>query len=279
MYIIIDGGGTSSKAYISDGKQIIKTHSFGPGNLTANYEGAKDNYLQFLNVQSGDYPDAKVTIFASGYLNLAADKKIELDRFFKENVKQTIQFKSDSELPLYAAKGTVVALTFGTGTAITYNTEGRLQNALGFGHLIKDPMSGYSLAQKIIFDVLTKGTDEQISELLSYYKVVNINGLINLVYSSPDKRIISGPFVQLYRSEKLKAFVQEAMGVQMKEIMETRNVLSACSKADAIVLNGSIANLIEVKELIKKYISTATFVSTEDRNQFILNVLNNLSLN
>lgn len=270
--ILIDGGGTSTKGYYFDGTKITDSVKTGSGNLVISFEDGKQNILNAIKYF--DLKDAKIYIFTAGFMNLVEkDKEIFKRDILNQITENEVVIMSDAFLPLFISRKKVAAITLGTGTAFIHNAFGKEEVIFGYGHLIKDPLSGYSLAQNIIFDVLTNGTNDQKNILYKHYEVVSQAELIKKIYSNPVKTTISDPFGNIIHDEALSIFVDNAIKTEINFFM-TDKVKETLKAVDDVVLNGSVACEEKIASKLISFVNpNANIIYSSDREELIKKIM------
>jgi glucosamine kinase len=201
-YLIgIDGGGTKTDCAIADlSGKIIQQSSGKPSNfLIIGVEEAVENIFALIEENlfalEGDFADVKQIVIGVAGAGREEDAKL-LEKSFKDYADQErIHFKgvkvlSDAHIALEGAfpdsAGSI--LIAGTGSILFGKDEkGIIHRVGGFGRLIGDEGSGYSIGRKALNAVSKesdgRGEETLISELLNAkMKSSSANGIINEVY-------------------------------------------------------------------------------------------------
>jgi glucosamine kinase len=200
LFIGIDGGGTKTKCVLVDDKlNVLCTSERGASNpLTIGIESSSEILFNLINevlskakifqIDSGAVGIAgggrKSTANKIKYalLNLAAAKKLSLKK---------LEVVSDAEISVEGAFSgrPGVILIAGTGSIIFGKDEkGKLYRTGGYGRIIGDDGSGYSIGKKFL-KAVAKDLDENIrnSLLLKFvmkkYSIGNRDDLITNIYS------------------------------------------------------------------------------------------------
>lgn len=153
----IDGGGTSTTAWLAaatDPTRILGRGSAGPSNIRAvgNESGLKnlDRAIQAAFEDAG-LPRSPVAAACFGLAGAdrETDRRVIEEWASRIRLAQQVRVVNDALPILYAADpaGCGVALIVGTGSlALGRNPDGRTFRAGGWGHLLGDEGSGYTLA-------------------------------------------------------------------------------------------------------------------------------------
>jgi len=153
----IDGGGTSTTAWLAaatDPTRILGRGSAGPSNIRAvgNESGLEnlDRAIQAAFEDAG-LPRSPVAAACFGLAGAdrEADRRVIEEWASRIRLAQQVRVVNDALPILYAADpaGCGVALIVGTGSlALGRNPDGRTFRAGGWGHLLGDEGSGYTLA-------------------------------------------------------------------------------------------------------------------------------------
>ena len=191
ILIGIDGGASKTHLLAADTKLNIKTELTGSGcnYLAIGLSCAVDNLSGLIqkavNSIHQDGYSYYVTIGTAG-----AGRKDDIERLtvsLKESLKnmdipcKEIMFMSDAVIALEGAfEGKVgVILNCGTGSFVFgKDKEGNIHRAGGFGRLIGDEGSGYSIGRKGI-TLISKMMDDRISESEFYNAFIETTGITN----------------------------------------------------------------------------------------------------
>lgn len=202
----IDGGGTKTTlVYKSLENEIKEKKVFGAFNMNGIGEEAfrllLNNISHFIcslgNCMS-------LTIGAAGFSNENM-RRLILEAFNRSEIKK-LNLVGDHEIALEGALngGHGIVLIAGTGSiCIAKGLDGQIERIGGWGHLIGDAGSGYSLG-KDAFSAVTKeidgyGEKTVITELIKEkFKLNNRNDIISYVYSNEKSAVASiSPLVEV----------------------------------------------------------------------------------
>lgn len=145
----IDGGGTSAKFELRDERnQVIRRAKYGPFNVSSvGEEGIRKVICDIAR----DVSLAEITHFCIGCAgaSYAGLKELILDEMQKHGFTGELKLCGDSEIALEGAiTGVGGILIAGTGSvAFGKNAEGDTVRVGGWGHLIDDYGSGYSIGR------------------------------------------------------------------------------------------------------------------------------------
>jgi len=201
-YLIgIDGGGTKTDSAITDlsGNIIHQTTGKASNFLVVGIEEAVENIFALVEENlfklEGDFADVKQIVIGVAGAGRKEDAQL-LEKSFKDYANQQgIHFKgvkvvSDAHIALEGAfpDSAGCILIAGTGSILFGKDEkGVIHRVGGFGRLIGDEGSGYSIGRKALNAVSKesdgRGEETLISELLNAkMKSGSANGIINEVY-------------------------------------------------------------------------------------------------
>jgi len=201
-YLIgIDGGGTKTDSAIADlSGKIIHLTTGKPSNfLVVGIEEAVENIFALIEENlfklEGDFADVKQIVIGVAGAGRKEDAQL-LEKSFKDYAaQQGVHFKgvkvvSDAHIALEGAfpDSAGCILIAGTGSILFGKDEkGVIHRVGGFGRLIGDEGSGYSIGRKALNAVSKesdgRGEETLISELLNAkMKSSSANGIINEVY-------------------------------------------------------------------------------------------------
>lgn len=202
-YLIgIDGGGTKTDCAIADlsGKIISQTSGKPSNFLVIGVEEAVENLFALIEENlfslEGDFADVKQIVIGVAGAGREEDAKL-LEKSFKDYADQErIHFKgvkvlSDAHIALEGAfpDSAGCILIAGTGSILFGKDEkGTIHRVGGFGRLIGDEGSGYSIGRKALNAVSKasdgRGEETMISELLDAKMNHNTSkNIINKVYN------------------------------------------------------------------------------------------------
>lgn len=201
-YIGIDGGGTSTKAYLSDENGIIL--SFAKGD-SSNYQviGIEKCLLSINNVLDDLFKKIELKkedqIFS--YLGLAG---IDTDEDYitmypylnKIKYLENTYLVNDSDLALAGANASHkgIVLIAGTGSiALAFDENGYKKRVGGWGHIFDDKGSGYDIAVNSLQSFFRSfdGRDEKsllYDLILEHFKLNNAEEVFNKVYVNQMER-------------------------------------------------------------------------------------------
>ena len=201
-YLIgIDGGGTKTDSAIADLSGKIIHHTTGkPSNfLVVGIEEAVENIFALIEENlfklEGDFADVKQIVIGVAGAGRKEDAQL-LEKSFKDySEEQGVHFKgikvvSDAHIALEGAfpDSAGCILIAGTGSILFgKDDKGVIHRVGGFGRLIGDEGSGYSIGRKALNAVSKasdgRGEETLISELLNAkMNSGSTNGIINKIY-------------------------------------------------------------------------------------------------
>lgn len=196
-YVVgIDGGGTKTAVTIAyDNGDIALNFAVGP----INYNGGDHTAIAatfeeiFKNINSccGSLADvAHICIGAAGVSNP------QVKHFLEQNVRNNgyagqITITGDQETALYGAQNAMrgIILIAGTGSiCFGINEKGKRHRTGGFGHLIDDEGSGYSIGRNLL-SILVQAEDGRLSDTIipamvyEQLQLSTVQEIIGFVYS------------------------------------------------------------------------------------------------
>lgn len=192
-YIIgVDAGGTktAAAAFDENGKKLLEVIG-DYGSVTANYEKGLEHICETVDRLIAQM-DGECTYLCIGCAGIeTGDYKQKAYVLFREKYNFPVYITNDAMLGLYAAlKGEDGILVIaGTGSIGYLKQNGELKRFGGWGHLINDDGSGYTIATKAIrfiaysFDVNESETalKKAVFEKLG---ITELRSLIQFVYAS-----------------------------------------------------------------------------------------------
>ncbi|WP_434306305.1 N-acetylglucosamine kinase [Clostridium botulinum] len=200
-YVIgVDAGGTKTEAIAYDlrGHELIKTVT-GFGNLVLNEKEAINNILDSIKTCIDKLSKEglkKIYIGAAG-MEVANNAHI-IEKNIKENFNTDVMVINDGELALKAVlKGEDGVLTIaGTGSICIGIRNNIKDKCGGWGHLLGDEGSGYSIAIKALRRMiheqeLNLERSRLHKEILKELNITNTDEICAFVYSSTKDKIAS----------------------------------------------------------------------------------------
>lgn len=213
-YLGVDGGGTKTTAVLYDENlneiarvigDSINYYSEGMDNARNNMKKIADEIKNICNISDFD----SVFIGMSALAGKASES--ELNTFCEGifDCKKT-QMNSDLYIALKATNDdSAVVVIAGTGSMVAgFDKNGEVVTAGGFGYILGDEGSGFSIAQSAMKAALRSvcGAEKETmlyTELLSYYSAKDTDDLIDKVYSSSfSRKTIAGFAKNVYECAK-----------------------------------------------------------------------------
>ena len=256
----IDGGGTKTIALLSDENL----------NVLKKVEGASTNYLSVGITQMKETLNIIISslgllgetdILSLGLAGVSRESDVEIIKTILKdlNIKNYI-INNDAYVALYGAHvgDNGALLIAGTGSILYYKDAIDIKRAGGYGHLLGDKGSGYSIARKAISLALEANDGlSDYQELLeftkAFYDLESIEEIIPKVYREFAKNDIA---------KFTKALIQEGIDIKgVKDILddEAKALCSLCKilpMGSKIALSGSLLdNRNYFSELVKHKIS------------------------
>ncbi|MEG2813659.1 MAG: BadF/BadG/BcrA/BcrD ATPase family protein [Oscillospiraceae bacterium] len=199
-YIIgVDAGGSQTKAnaYTQDGEFLFGTKG-GFGNVTIDFDISIHNIKATIDAII-DHLGNDYAFICLGCAGIETGKKINITRNFLEQIYGANTYvTNDANLALYGAlKGQDgILVVAGTGSIGYLKLRGECKRYGGWGHLIGDDGSGYSIAMNAIRHITTL-KDKELpldtlgQEIFSRLDLSGNNELIDFVYNSTKSDIAS----------------------------------------------------------------------------------------
>lgn len=195
----VDGGGTGTTLVLSGGGSMQERKTFGPFNLNSIGE---ERYRELLSEifrvikQSGDC-DA-VCIGAAGISNPRV-REIALETGREYGFSDNLMLRGDQEIALYGAMSGKAGAILISGTGSICSGRGRNGETIragGWGHLIDDVGSGYSIGRDVLKEVVRaydgRGEKTLLTDLVQeYWKVSDMESIIKMIYGTGDKSNIA----------------------------------------------------------------------------------------
>lgn len=265
-YLGVDGGGSKTTAIASDEKGNIIALAQGK---TINYysnpfETTRENFRELVEkIGISDY--ASVCIGMSA-LSDRADEKTA--RKFTDGIinADRLIMTSDVEIALNAAECQTAraVLICGTGSmAAAVDECGNYLHAGGWGYLLGDEGSGYSVAlnavKKILVELEKNSDDLLISEFKKFFKVETEDDILERFYNPPIQRDVLASFCKTvfdaYRNgSEIAAAVIENEACEAAEL--SKRILSKLPPDSPLFLFGGVfENNPEYIKLLNEKIS------------------------
>ncbi len=204
-YLGIDGGGTKTTAAVSDetGKILIKKVGKTINFYAVGIEKARENLLDVVKAIENEL--GEIT-FSSAFIGCSA-----LDWEADEEITETlcggiikaekIRMNSDLYVALEASGGNAVAVC-GTGSmAIGEKEDGEIIIKGGWGHILGDEGSAYSIslkALKLLATLCDKGEENELFlSALDFFGVNDFRGIIDVVYSEKNGKDYIASFAKI----------------------------------------------------------------------------------
>lgn len=195
----IDGGGTGTTLVISKSRGSYERSSFGAFNINSiGEERFRMLLTELFDAVAGAGDCGEICIGAAGISNPRV-QEIILEAGQKYGLSDKLLLKGDHDIALYGAmSGQAGAILIsGTGSiCIGRGQKGETVRAGGWGHLIDDVGSGYSLGRDALSAVV-RAHDGRIGKTLltelvyRYWQISDIEGVIAKTYGTVDKSNIA----------------------------------------------------------------------------------------
>lgn len=260
MYIVgIDAGGTktTAAAYDSEGTLLCQVET-GFGNVTVDFEEGMKNIKQAVNqiVEKQGKDIQKIVLGCAGVET--GDKKAKVKDALEQQYGEIIEVTNDAILALYAAlKGEDgILIIAGTGSIGYLKRGAEVYRFGGWGHLINDDGSGYSIVIKAIryiaysFDVNNNDTPLKRA-IFEKLKISELKELIQFVYDSSKGEIAAlVPVIEQVandgdmQAQSILSWAGERLAYLVIGLCRTYNIIKP-----QIALNGSVIRKTELVRL------------------------------
>ena len=193
-YLGIDGGGSKTKAVLTDAKGTVAATAEGNGiNFNAiGMEKARENLKDVIDRLTGSFP-AQISAAVIGCAALSGRADAQITDALCSGIVPCSRVLLDSDVFIaqqaIPGEGPKAIAICGTGSmASVLYPDGRRACAGGWGHLLGDEGSGYAIAVEAVKAALkaSEGAGPQTAlteALLSFFHLRNISDIINYFYS------------------------------------------------------------------------------------------------
>ena len=239
-YLGVDGGGSKTTAVVYDekGNFICKAQGESINYYSVGIENARESMKEIINrlsVKNFDY-----AVIGMSALNGRADTE-ETERFCNGIIESNkIIMDSDLFVALEAmnCEGECAFVISGTGSmAVCRDNNGEISHAGGFGYIIGDEGSGYSIALNAIKTAIRAAENivahtALTDKCLEYFSVKNIYELIDIFYEKTVSR------------KNLAAFAKEVLVCAEKGDMTAHEIL----RNESMLLSQTVLSLVKNKK-------------------------------
>lgn len=255
----IDGGGTKTLSYLADEKlNILKKLQTSSSNyLSVGIDEVEKNLRYIIGTLA---PKDEEFLLSLGLAGVSRDEDYKIIKRVLKNLGiENYILNNDAYIALYGAhEGKDGALLIaGTGSILYYKKNKKICRAGGYGHLLGDQGSGYSLGKNAIIVALeTNDGLRDYSELLdfvkNFYSLEKIEDIIPKIYRGFEKSEIAKLSKSLL-SEGIE--IQGVKEIVNKEIDSLVRLLDVLPKEMKIALSGGLLeNNNYYSDLLKKRI-------------------------
>lgn len=266
VILALDAGGTKTKvaAIDNDKRVVFETISY-ESSLTGNVSSVISHLFSLLEssiiIVEKEFTITEIIIGLSGYSTISNAMKFEEDFFEKFHIKTTLI--SDTKLGIYSiikdqtSEGIMVLA--GTGSAVLAIANDKTLLVGGWGHLIEEKGSSYSIVMRVILDAI-HNYDSGIEctnlqkVLMKHVGISNPSGFRIYVYKSTKKEIAS---LAMYISEAAKLGSKEAIDLLKqcgKELAEyVRTVYERLGLSSSVHL-GFVGSFVQKAPYVKEVI-------------------------
>ncbi len=282
MYTIgIDAGGTKTVGKLFDEVGIIVSQSeSGVGNLSVSFKKAYDNICLVIDnlIKSSDEQISHIIIGASGSEESPNKQLAQKDLSLKYQIITHIVTDAELAYKNLELKNDILIIA-GTGSVCISNINHHWFTTGGWGHLLGDEGSGYTIgleAIKLMIRYYEQGikADQLTNTLLRFYKIDEVKKIKSVVYNN-DKKEIARCAVCI--SELADAGHTESRSILISEAKKLYNTFKRLTDQLNIMgckvgLTGSVLtnNSIFRNELIKRIerLGSFEFVISDQDNAY-----------
>lgn len=272
----IDSGGThvTAEDYDSTG-ELLAESSAGPGNSLIDFELTKQNIKSVLTkLFKGLSVDDCELVLAGIAGSQSAGNQEELAAFIENSFHCPATVISDAELArLKGLNGSDGILTIaGTGSIVLGQFDNRSYRAGGWGHLLGDYGSGYSLVRKV-FKAMLEETDrgksgEMTRLIMDTFETNDVYEAVRLFNRLPRNELASYAKKLVEQGEKNSTFqtIMKTSGRELAmQVLAVLEQVGAFANQSKIAITGSVLthNLVirnSFQQTIKQEYSEVTFV-------------------
>jgi N-acetylglucosamine kinase-like BadF-type ATPase len=282
MYTIgIDAGGSKTIGKLFDESGLIISRSESDfGNLSVSYEQAYHNISVVIEklLSSSNGIVSNIIIGASG--SEESPNKILAQKELSIKYQIDTRIVTDAELAYknLNLKNDILIIS-GTGSICISNVDNGWYTTGGWGHLLGDEGSGYSIgleAIKLMINYYEKGNsiNELTRSLLDFYEIDEVKKIKQIVYNNNKKEIARSAKCISELADSGHEAARMILEMEAKKLVETfRRLMNQFDIKDCKVgLTGSVLteNTIFRNELIKGIdeLGSFEFVLSEDDNTY-----------
>lgn len=273
FFLGIDGGGTKTKAVLLNScKKEIGKFIGGPMNFQLlRGEGVKNRVLEVienLNI------DLEKTAIGIGVAGAGRDQEIkEIENALSRAGVKNFTLSNDAHIALLGAHngGDGAFLISGTGSIGYLLNDGILARVGGFGHILGDEGSGYSIGLSLL-KLLFKGSDNRgefsenlMEKVLAKLSLKNRDELLKWVYSNTEKGNIAALARVVFENseeEICRKIIEEAAE-------ELKNMVLALKRTDKVLKlslgGGILENQTPIKKLLLEKLEKNGGIEVKDR--------------
>lgn len=273
FFLGIDGGGTKTKAVLLNScKKEIGKFIGGPMNFQLlRGEGVKNRVLEVIENLNINLEKTAIGIGVAGAGREQEIKEIE-NALSKAGVKN-FTLSNDAHIALLGAHNGEdgAFLISGTGSIGYLLNENTLTRVGGFGHLLGDEGSGYSIGLSLL-KLLFKGSDNRgefseklMEKVLEKLSLKNRDELLKWVYSNTEKGNIAALARVVFENseeEICRKIIEEAAE-------ELKNLVLALKRKDEVLKlslgGGILENPTPVKKLLLEKLEKNGGIEVRDR--------------
>lgn len=264
QYLIgVDAGGTrvTADAYSIDGA-LIESVEKGAGNLTVSFEKGMENIKLAIDAITSKRPNDELKYIVVGAAGIeTGDLKSKAADKLRALYGDRVYVTNDAETALVASledKDGILIIA-GTGS-IGYLKKGDIYKRCGgWGHLIGDGGSGYSIAMEAVRDIMKAHDNEAQSDftipILKATNSKNEKELTQFIYKSQKTEIAALSFIVTELAQKGSKKAEEILLQAGEQLAELAITLWQVNKLEApkITISGSILKKdVWVRESFKR---------------------------
>lgn len=260
-YIIgIDCGGTKTEgqAYDMEGN-LLSTATSGFGNLLVNYDVALSHIQSVLEqlLLEHDAEQCRAVVFGIAGID-SGGLRAKLEREFSE-IELPLTFLNDGQLAHYSVlegeEGMIV--TAGTGSVFLGRQDSTWYRVGGWGHLLGDEGSAFSLAKagiKVVLAEYDQGlvTSQFSRGILDHFQVNDVFGLVKEVYrrDKGDIASLASKIAAIAEEDSQAITLLEKNGQDLAEsVITLQEKMPVSTEVIRVGLNGSV---IEKNQIVRR---------------------------
>ncbi len=254
-YLGIDGGGTRTTAAVSDesGKVIYKSIGKTINFYSVGMEKARENLAEIIADVYGNIGNITFKCAFVGCSALDGEADEELTEALCGGIikSEKTAMNSDAHVALFSSDFDVprCVVICGTGSMILgLDCENNIIVKGGWGHIIGDGGSGYSIAVNALAEAVNLFDENKTDEPLvkcaqEFFKVENLRGIIDSVYSDETTKDVLAEFAKSVSAECEKGDNRciEILSAECDKLLRTVcSLLDEMKECEVVLLYGGV---------------------------------------